>query len=74
MKTKLFIISIILFSATGVYAQHEHHQEQKPKYTKPKKEKAKPRENEMDHDKLNPDMDSTEMPPMSHAHFALRLS
>jgi hypothetical protein len=59
MKTKLFVVVVLLlFVTTGVYAQHERHQ----------KQKDTTRTTEMDHRKMNHGLDSSQMPPMSHAY------
>jgi hypothetical protein len=59
MITKLFMVVILLLpAAIDVYAQHEHHQQQKDTT----------RATAMDHGKMDPEMDSSQMLPMSHAY------
>jgi hypothetical protein len=61
------VVAILLIATTmRVLAQHEHH----PKPTEEKKTMSK--ENDMNHEDMNHDMDTTAMPPMSHA-FSLNL-
>jgi hypothetical protein len=67
MKKTLLVVAVLLLSAS-LNAQHEHHQEQKPRDTKPKKEEATTKDKKMDHDKMSHDTDSTQTPPMSHAY------
>lgn len=62
MSKKSFILIILLLSsATGVYSQHERHQKQKDTSKSAASEKD---DRKMRHD----EMDSSQMPPMSHAY------
>lgn len=64
MKTGNYLILICLTFVTGsVIAQHEHHQMQKDTVKKQEMNHA-----EMVHNEMGHDMDSTSMPPMSHAY------